>query len=441
MSYYIPEYVDENFRTNIINIEPIMFRRPYELQQIYKNHIKKIKNYNIDIEYIKNEKNVIMNIDHNTILTKNKYEYSKSKNMDQYVIWTSNHELSHDDLINKLKDFIGDKQYMLWTNSKSTFASIPQIKHYHLIIRNITANHIYDLEKVIIIARHGPREPIDYFPNISWKTNQMIHNDINKLDQKDKNSVFHANLTVKGKEYCTNQGKLMRKIYGKYLEDLNLDKILVGYSGMQRTYESAKSFMHGFMPNHDFKINEYLDLTGYNELVVDGLNHYEHFMRTLQLENHNSNLHKNIKDILGVEINHTNKYYDMYSTTLCHLHEHGNLPKEYAEEIYEELEVTANEFYDKLFTSNNNKYRDIVTKNVLNLIDNLLKNTDLKFIYLSSHDSLIYPLARYLNPNNDKVHLPHFCSNIRYEVWKCDNDKIVRIYYDDMFIAEFPFSL
>ena len=63
------------------------------------------------------------------------------------------------------------------------------------------------LKKVIIVARHGPREPIFILPKL-----KKFH------EGKHADSTASAQLTDKGRNYCKMFGEKMRRIYSNKLE-------------------------------------------------------------------------------------------------------------------------------------------------------------------------------------------------------------------------------
>jgi len=180
--YYIPELIDVNLKTNIVNIEPLMFRRQFKKLQEYEEHIKTIDDLTKHIIETFFEKKLyfINQIDEDTILSYNSFEYSKPPDMSQYIIWTKNNDMTHDDVLEHLEEFIDEKEYILWTNKGTVHTSVPQIKHFHLMLRDKKGT--YDLDKLIILMNKGESED----------------------------------------EY--KKGKFFRQIYGKYDIIKNLDK-------------------------------------------------------------------------------------------------------------------------------------------------------------------------------------------------------------------------
>jgi hypothetical protein len=67
---------------------------------------------------------------------------------------------------------------------------------------------------------------------------------------------------------------------------------------------------------------------------------------------------------------------------------------------------------------------------MINYINEIVTDQTI-FTYMSTHDSVIYPLAYKLN-NYELIKLPDYCSSIRIEVWS----DLLRIYYDELLIQE-----
>lgn len=172
------------------------------------------------------------------------------------IIWDPNNSCVNLDILLENID-LTNKDYILWKNipthpytptsihtsiptlihtsiPTSTSTSIPDnyIEHFHLVTRNSIPK--LTLEKLLILQRHGPREPLTIpskFISTYWNT---IHTDINK-------AINGANLTNYGKLYSKYIGKVLRDNYSNDLDFSNLSKsnILIGSSNFQRTIDTS----------------------------------------------------------------------------------------------------------------------------------------------------------------------------------------------------------
>lgn len=444
--YYAPKLNDPNFKTNNPHnqmLKTMMFARNYDELKKYTEYMKTIqdpKQHIIRESFDKSTRtNFIADLDNETVLSKNLFEYVRPPYMDQYVVWTLNKNKTHDEIVALLMDFIGSDDYILWTNDSTIYCSIPQIKHFHLIIsRNDNVKINMKLEKLIIIGRHGPREPIEYLPNLHWNKNA--------IDDK-KELSRHAHLTKKGELFCKENGKFMRKYYDEFCNDLNDQNILVASSGMTRTTDSAIHFMSGFMPDLCTDgIVHVKELSGYGSLTKEEIPEFYKVMSDVKSSITESiefsKLYDFINDKIGLKLASLHKCFDIHSSLKCYELETDNFGDIISTDTMNYVNELATEFYHELFAFNNRFYCNRLSQDIHGVIDSLVDNDNIKFAYLASHDSLVFPLAKYHIGNNTRLHIPNFCSNVRYEVWSEDqtNKKIIRIYYDELFITEYPIS-
>jgi len=430
MNYFSPQFEDKNILIN--GFTGLWFiNRPYHIKEVYEQVLKKLKLNGInenDIFYnlINDTDQLISKIDDYNFLTKNTYPYSKPNNAYQYIYWTKNNNTHHDvyKKLIKLGLINNNTHYMIWRNSHKT-QSIKTIKHYHIIIKKpsvyilniIPSNR---LNKIIIIARHGPREPILHLPKLETFNTEI---DITKhLD----NHIIDAQLTEHGIKYCKNFGQYINKIFSPYF-DFDPKKTLIGSSNIHRTIHSALYFYEGLF---ELNINRssckiFRELMGDIILSEDDKIEYIKIHNNMKLTSITSDINKEIYNCFGYKIQNIKDYFNVISTIKVYQEHNIKLPIEWTPELNKLLETIATEYYYELFST---KFKNIFTKNLIQLIEKIIIDPNINFAYLSTHDVVVYPLARQFI--NYFIKLPDFCSSVRIELWDTD----ARIYYDDSLI-------
>ena len=160
MMYFIPAHIDINIKTNNDDLKLLSFRRHYLNEIDYQyilNTIPDKHNYIKQKFFVKNCNNSIIiqqfsmdGIHINIVISLNSFDYSRPKGMDQYLIWVDPEDISIETILVYINKYIDNKNYILWTNGSSVHSSLPQKRHYHLMIQNITPR--MTLKKIIILA-------------------------------------------------------------------------------------------------------------------------------------------------------------------------------------------------------------------------------------------------------------------------------------------------
>lgn len=278
------------------------------------------------------------------------------------------------------------------------------------------------LKKVIIVARHGPRNPIKIFNKLDqtiWT--QLKSNDEEYLAEKTA-------LTKSGEELCKQFGKQLKE---KYYDVLKLNETNISFysSHTPRTKNSAILVAESFLP---YKLKEN-DLNFHKSIAGDPFmrfgDEYQTFKKLItEIDINDSigdiNKHKlteHIREHL-TDIESNNHFFDIRSTIECYKFEGVDLPKEITENHISDIDVCATAYYKKLV---NHEFMEFLGREIHEFVNHLLLDNDNKFVYLSTHDTIVFPLSQHLNKNHTK--LPQFCSHIKYELYE---DKL-EVYYDD----------
>lgn len=391
------------------------FNRSYIISLKYSIYINDKHSQSIN-EYITKE--FVYKFDNNNILTLNKFPYSIPKNSSHYVFWTFN-DASHIDVFNSLNKikFLDNMEYIIWINPIKD-RSIKHIKHFHIIIRPklIIKKISSKLNKLIILARHGPREPMIFPPN--FKT----FNKLNKSKQE-------AQLTKQGQQYCINLGKHIFNLFSQYFE-FNQNKTCILSSDFDRTRDSAKYIYYGIfnkiLNKKDIIIKDIL-----NDIKISNNPTFENILDNIHLETTSIELDEQIFNITGYKIKTVNDYLALYNTVEIYKEHNIELPLNLTEDLIDKLKIVANEYYYKLL--NNSTFCNKYSSQILKLIIDILSNNDINFIYMSSHDFKIYSFGYMFA--KEILKLVYFCSSIRIEIWTYD----IRIYNDDILLKLYYF--
>lgn len=413
MNYFSSQIKDQEILTNFHDIWFI--NRSYNIGNQYK---KNINDNDHIIKMVTNGKYLIARIDDHNFLTINNYPFNSLINTSQFIYWTFNNNCHNDVLkeLTKIKIITYNTEYMIWCDSQQ---SNERIKHYYIITRQKIFKHINDikLKKLIIVARHGPREPIVMLPKLKYFANN------------DKQSVIDAKLTQHGINYCYNFGKYICSVFGKFF---NFDKLrtVLYSSDVERTKHSAIYFYKGIFG--DLTDCQQLNELRSRNLLFDSETklQYVNFINNIQFDYDVKDIRDKLYDITGYHINTPEDFYNVYSTLKVYKEHSIDLPIELTSDIFNQLETIATDFYYVQFYKT--IYCEMFAGKLYDFVKNLISKSLINCAYLSTHDTIIYPLALLIA--NEKVKLPDFCSSVRFELW-CNND--LRIYYDDVLIKQY----
>ena len=411
--------------------------------------------------------NIINQTDPNILITKNKYPYVvPNKNSQSYIIWNlQGGNLNFNDILKYFN--LNNKNWVIWKNDP-LYKSVKSIEHFHLFTRNSIPK--LKLKKILVLQRHGPREPLSIPPKFISSYWEQIYTDTD-IDK----AVQGANLTPEGKLYCKYMGNILR---GNYENDFNFDllnenNVLVGSSNFQRTIESSVLVLDGLgLTNLNLDLNIFSFLSSdaiftpeqkqiYNKKLKDFTSNFEYGMDSFNTQ---------IFELTGYKIETFRDYLELAGIIKCYeFHEYPVLTDPNANIefnlIKETLYNIANYYYNLVNDPNNPEFKEstLIGKTATENILDLFSNSNHKFILLTSHDNLLMPTGKYLvygilnkligfgNMSLNKeyysleilnkinfLRFPDFNSSIRLELWDdiYGNQKI-RIYYCSLLLFEF----
>ena len=367
-------------------------------------------------------------LDNNLILTNNKYPYVSTNNNAMFIIWDVNGKTTIDDIQKIINKYFIDYNYLVWRNP-CTYQSIKLIKHYHVVFKSHTIKPV--LKKVVLVVRHGPREPI-YLPKNFESGYWSLDKSKNLVDKSIK-----AKITCLGKIYCQFCGQ---EAYDYYSNEINFNKlskeqILIESSHIERTVQSALYYMNSFrfnFNNEDIIISDCLASDKLFNLLE--LASYQKYIQNFDLDINTDKLNKLTEMVIGQKINNSIDYFHIYSTIKCYKVHEYKLPCD-IDNLYDLIEQTATLAYNEANEPKNNIYSRVIGEQMLKHIFDILRSNKI-LSYLSTHDNMIIALLKYMceryNLNIKLFDIPNFCSCVRFELW---NNKL-RIYYDSLFLIE-----
>lgn len=439
-----PNITDKQYVNN--NFELITIQKDYLSERAYIDNFlpsDKLEEQIIkkNIEKLDDPFRASTNVDENIYLTINNYPYIGPNNLKSYVIWildNKKYDNKYIELLLQKKYLINKKQndYIIFKNP-NTIKTIKNIEHHHLLIRkrdnSISSIKNMRLKKLIILVRHGPREPLIFPPKLDismWKNSKLDFN----------TQVYNAELTELGKIYSILAGDELMNGYKNNIkfDELREQEIYIGSTNFKRTIVTTENYLLGIglKTNFTLHILEEIDLL---EKYKNELHKLEKIINVDFDKYLLTNFNLQINKIFGIEIKYSKDYFDLYSVINIYKLHKIPLPKEWTSKLDLILKDISINYYNKLFVG---KISKLLVDRLVDKIISLLNNEQIKFSFLCSHDVILMALVKYFQPK--KIYnVPDFCSLIRFELWTLpiiDNEtksnNLLRIYYDSIILKE-----
>ncbi|AYV84771.1 MAG: histidine phosphatase domain-containing protein [Hyperionvirus sp.] len=268
-----------------------------------------------------------------------------------------------------------------------------------------------ELLRVIVVARHGARSPIL---------------GLEKLEKWKVGTDVEFVLTGVGGRMCYDFGKRVGEVYGGLCER---GSSVVLSTDTSRTIDSAKYFAKGLW-GEGFEMEPIIDkrIFGDVRLTEDEVRIYKEHRGSIVLGEAGGDLDQMIWECFGFRVQNVWEYFDVYSTLQCYLREGMSLPVEWKDEYMLRLERLSCCYYNRLYE--NERLQAMFTDDLVQYIEEFIEKEGVTLVYMSTHDSVVFPLALRLKGTDVKI--ADFCSSVKFEVW----DHCVRVYYDDVFLME-----
>jgi hypothetical protein len=433
-----PNIRDKQYVNN--NFELITIQKDYLLERIYFDNI--LTSDELKEKIIKTS---IEKLEDNIYLAINNYPYIGPNNLKNYVIWVLDNKKYDNKYIELLllKKYLIDKtkdDYIIFKNP-NTIKTVKNIDHHHLLLRKhdetISSIHNMTLKKLIILVRHGPREPLIFPPkldNSMWKNSNLDFN----------SQVYNSELTELGIIYSFLAGNELMNGYKNYMkfDELKEQEIFIGSTNFKRTIATTENYLLGIGIKTKFTIHILKGI----DLLEKYKNKLYELEKTINIDFDKHLLYifnLQIKEIFGIEIKNGNDYYNLYSVINIYKLHKIPLPKKWTLTLDLILKDVTIYYYNKLFE---NKISSLLVEKLLDKITSLLNNKQIKFSFLCSHDIILMALVKKYQPENI-YNTPDFCSLVRFELWSSSTiddvltkpKNILRIYYDSIIIKEIKY--
>lgn len=292
-------------------------------------------------------------------------------------------------------------------------------------------NSVNNLKKVLVIARHGPRNPIRPLHKLDqsiWEN--MMSNDENHIAEKTA-------LTKNGREFCKKFGKYLKEQYYDKLKLENKDSAIFYSSKIYRTQDSAilvaKEFCDKELESHELLFHESISADPNVRYKNGGYTGFKQLVKQVELDDDHIEESIELKEFINThlgDISTNNHFFDIRGTLECYNFEQIQLPEVVTPDILKKIELCAMSYYKNL---HKNKEMFCIGEDIHKFAKSLLTDDSPgKFIYISTHDSIVFPLSQHINSEYTK--LPNFCSHIKYELYSDNNVKVI---YDDKEINSF----
>jgi hypothetical protein len=437
------QYVNNNFELITIQKDYLSERKyldNYLSSDKLKEHIIKSS-----IERLGGSFRASTSVDENIYLTINNYPYKGPNNLKSYIIWfldNKKYDNKYIELLLLKKYLINKTQndYIIFQNP-NTLKTVKNIEHCHLLLRknNGSKSPIINmkLKKLIILARHGPREPLIFPPKLDismWKNNREDY----------RTQVYGAKLTELGKIYSKLAGD---ELMNGYKNNIKFDKlreqdIFIGSTNFERTITTTEYYLLGIGLKTNFTLH-ILEEIGLLDKYYNRLHELEKIINVDFDKYFINDFNIQIKEIFGIEIMNGKDYFKLDSVINIYKIHKIPLPDEWTPTLDLQLKDITTNYYNKLFE---NEISSLLVDKLLDKIILLLKDEKIKFSFLCSHDVILMALVKSLQPNI-VYKLPDFCSLIRFELWTStleddihSSNNLIRIYYDSLIIKEIIFN-
>jgi hypothetical protein len=369
----------------------------------------------------KYEKNLwdkfFLNNESDIVIRQNKYPFNYGENMNQLVVWLrdKNLDVNIDDISNIIKELYPDLDHKIILN-QFDHRSIKSVLHYHVILKQPTIQNIH-LEKLIIIHRHGNREPITKFPVF-----EKMFNNPNLNTNKD------ALLLPIGHQNSYEFGLKLKEIY-ELKEDSLSDSIFVT-SPVTRCKETIIGVINGLGLNAnassilESKILRFI--TDPNMLFA-----IENIPEIKSKYQKYAPLISKLCKAFGIIPDGTlMQLHILHTTLICYREMNLDLNNIIDHDTEIQFDNATIETYNMIF----DYYQMLDLDNIDKIMSFIIK-LDAKLVVCTTHDHLVFLLAKYFAHQNDikyNFELPHYLSNVRIEHW---SDGMVRVYYNNWYLG------
>jgi len=328
------------------------------------------------------------------ILMRNPYPYIIAGRTEQYLFWINKEKPRLSQIAEYLKKLFPRKDWLIYFPEKRTLNKL----YCHIILKNCDGPTT--LTKFLIFHRHANREQIYPFPIFS---HTEFHYDAPLIPL----GIYQAYKFAKNLENIYRfPDKLLANLayYTSPVERCQKTAEIIS-----RTFPCSLQTSEDLICHIDANLTEDFSLED-NRIMAECLSIIPALDNSLQI---------NIDSIINL--------YDIYSSVISY-REMGYPIADYLSPMLEDsLKHCATIIYNVL-----TQY--YLSKISTNFLDDLLHKKG-HCLFFSTHDNIIFLLAKYLclkNGTDVLLELPDYLANIRIEHW---SDGDVRIYYNNLYLG------
>lgn len=399
----------KTFTTTSMTVKQRGFWKPLFKFRYTDNYFDKTKRTEFENRL---RENLFGNSTNSMVITRNMYPFPFDNNIEQYVVWIRDGDPGIDKIKSIIEKIYPDFDYIISIN-KPNYRSIKSILHYHLLLS--PPQPFIKLNKLVVFNRHGNRYPITKFPAIE-----------KKLGNNDFSEDPNALLLDIGCQNSLEFGICLKNIYNLSIQFMENSIFLT--SPVQRCRQTIENIIAGLdigektpidyiplKPSVPREISNFLDCNNQNSSCHDLL---EYFNDIFSISNDDNPCPR----LLNL--------YDIYCSIKCYQDMGIDMDKYIDTKKKQELKIKTREIY--------NIYSDYVQICLKDFIKDLLEmttNLSNNLIICSSHDTLVFIMAKYLARQNgitDDLELPEYLANIRIEEW---SDNTTRIFYNNYYLG------
>lgn len=351
-------------------------------------------------------------IDHWIVICNNNYPFNLGEDLEQLIVWIRDGDPGIDFITKLVEKHYPGRDYIVSLNQYQ-YRSIKSILHYHVILKEPSPP--FYLEKLIIFHRHANRGPISKIPVFEKLRN----------DGSVETSNIHLPLLPIGHQNALRFGKDLREIYS--LSRQFLLRSICFSSPYLRCIQTSQNVLKGLETNIDIIVNNSLKFAIDTEAptLIGNLN------ESKCLSQHYLPLIKRLNEALQVEISDILEIHNIYSSIRCY----RDLGIDVNQYLDPELEKELNEATYQVLNFFNKHCQKLHYQELQDTIS-FFDSVDQNLILCSTHDTLIFLLAKYYEMNNGMdycLEIPDYLSNIRIEKW---SDGVTRVYYNSFYLGK-----
>ena len=413
-----------------IETAALSIRKKGSWQPLFKSRF--MEKYFDDTKRCEYEKNLFErlfgNNNEDIIMNVNAYPINFGPGLKQYVIWIRNADQNPGiDYVEKyVSGLCSNMDYIVYIN-KPEFRTIDSILHYHLVIKN-SHDPIF-LKKLIVFHRHGNREPIYKLPLFENATDSTINIDYD----------FNSKFLPCGYNSAVEFGSMLKNIYS--LDSEFLANAVFLTSPFDRCRDTMKGIIDGFGLSLEINI---MDADQLKSEIIDSKRKILPPITKLELlYDDYIDLMTDVENCLSLQNKYTNNIRTPHDkiTALTYIYDYCSALQCYQDSginINDKISIKSQTLLSHANKKVNNILCDMLQQILSSEVEKIIsfaKNFDNSLVMCSTHDSIVFILAKYFAKENGidfEFELADYLSNFRIEEW---SNATIRIYYNNWYLG------